>query len=333
MCGAARWQAVATRPHSPRDRVTGIHGVYTASGAQGLRSPRESSIEGKDWSGRQDSNLRPSAPKADGLTKWLLTGFAYGSLHGRGPPAASRYSRPRRHIPFDFALERSMVIPNDALALRATAPSGHDRRGLRWWTSIRLAHHRKKDHDMIKTRLTDLQSVLLSAASRHEAGSVLPVAASVAGKKAQVRKALGQLLKRGLIAEIEQPPAGAEWRSVGDLRCGLVLTERGLAAIGVITTEGPAAVHGPVSSPALSPLAKSASAQSAKSTPTPTKTTTVIALLGRQQGATLAELVEATGWLPHTTRAALTGLRQKGHALMKGKRGDATCYTIAKARA
>ena len=37
----------------------------------------------------------------------------------------------------------------------------------------------------------------------------------------------------------------------------------------------------------------------------------VLGLLQRPEGATLAELIEATGWLPHTTRAALTGL---GHA-------------------
>lgn len=57
----------------------------------------------------------------------------------------------------------------------------------------------------------------------------------------------------------------------------------------------------------------------------------VIALLRREEGATLAEMVEATGWLPHTTRAALTGLRKKGHTLEKSKRGDATCYRIVEA--
>ena len=186
---------------------------------------------------------------------------------------------------------------------------------------------------MIKTHLTDLQSVLLSTASRHESRSLLPVAASVAGKKAQVCKALGQLLKRGLIAEFEQAPAGAEWRSDGDLRFGLVLTERGLAAVDEISTDGPAVVDEPVPSPARSSLTGRASAQSARSKPQLTKTSAVIALLSRKQGATLAELVEATSWLPHTTRSALTGLRKKGHELTKGKRGDATSYTIAKAKA
>jgi Protein of unknown function (DUF3489) len=52
-------------------------------------------------------------------------------------------------------------------------------------------------------------------------------------------------------------------------------------------------------------------------------------MLQCEQGATLDELVAATAWLPHTTRAALTSLRKKGHQIDKGKRGDATCYTVA----
>jgi Protein of unknown function (DUF3489) len=41
----------------------------------------------------------------------------------------------------------------------------------------------------------------------------------------------------------------------------------------------------------------------------------VVKLLSKQQGATLHALIEATGWLPHTTRAALTGLRKRGFAV------------------
>ena len=62
---------------------------------------------------------------------------------------------------------------------------------------------------------------------------------------------------------------------------------------------------------------------------TGSKTTGVIALLERDKGATLAELIAATGWLPHTTRAALTGLRKKGHLIERSKRGEETCYRIA----
>lgn len=63
----------------------------------------------------------------------------------------------------------------------------------------------------------------------------------------------------------------------------------------------------------------------------PSKIEQVLTLLRRPDGATLPELAAATGWLPHTTRAALTGLRKKGHVLAKDKRGDATCYRIAEA--
>jgi DNA-binding MarR family transcriptional regulator len=56
----------------------------------------------------------------------------------------------------------------------------------------------------------------------------------------------------------------------------------------------------------------------------------VLTLLQREVGATLAELIEATGWKPHTTRAALTGLRKKGHAIARRKREDLTCYHLSK---
>jgi hypothetical protein len=59
-----------------------------------------------------------------------------------------------------------------------------------------------------------------------------------------------------------------------------------------------------------------------------TKTSQVLTLLKRSDGATLAELVCATGWLPHTARAALTGLRKRGHAITRNKRGDMTCYLL-----
>jgi len=38
--------------------------------------------------------------------------------------------------------------------------------------------------------------------------------------------------------------------------------------------------------------------------------------------------VAATGWLPHTTRAALTGLRKKGHAIARDRVEGVTRYAI-----
>jgi len=61
-----------------------------------------------------------------------------------------------------------------------------------------------------------------------------------------------------------------------------------------------------------------------------TKQDLIIGLMQREDGASLAELVAATGWLPHTTRAALTRLRQGGHKLRKDKRHTGeTAYRIA----
>lgn len=57
----------------------------------------------------------------------------------------------------------------------------------------------------------------------------------------------------------------------------------------------------------------------------------VTTMLRRSEGASLADLVAITGWLPHTTRAALTGLRKKGYTLDKHSREGVTVYSIAKA--
>jgi hypothetical protein len=45
----------------------------------------------------------------------------------------------------------------------------------------------------------------------------------------------------------------------------------------------------------------------------------VITLLSRPNGATLDDLVAATGWQPHSARAALTGMKKKGHAINSEK--------------
>ena len=61
-----------------------------------------------------------------------------------------------------------------------------------------------------------------------------------------------------------------------------------------------------------------------------TKQAVIIGLLQRPAGATVADLVAATGWLPHTTRAALTRLRQAGHVLDKATGETGAVYRIAK---
>ncbi len=56
--------------------------------------------------------------------------------------------------------------------------------------------------------------------------------------------------------------------------------------------------------------------------PTLTKAATVTKLLSRNRGATLAEIMTATKWQPHSARAFLSGLRKKGKVLIKEARKD-----------
>jgi hypothetical protein len=50
-----------------------------------------------------------------------------------------------------------------------------------------------------------------------------------------------------------------------------------------------------------------------------TKVAMLIALLTRPEGATLDQMVAATGWQPHTTRAALTRLKARGFTVTSVK--------------
>ena len=70
----------------------------------------------------------------------------------------------------------------------------------------------------------------------------------------------------------------------------------------------------------------------AKTSKTPKKSTKIDLVLGMlrgAEGATLDKMVEATGWLPHTTRAALTGLKKKGHVITSEKLDGVRSYRVA----
>jgi DNA-binding MarR family transcriptional regulator len=72
-----------------------------------------------------------------------------------------------------------------------------------------------------------------------------------------------------------------------------------------------------------------ASARSTRGTPRQgSKLAEVMSLLGRKKGAGIEELIAATGWLPHTTRAALTGLRKRGFAIERWRNEQGTVYRI-----
>lgn len=161
------------------------------------------------------------------------------------------------------------------------------------------------------TKLSDTQLVLLSKAAQQADGNLLPLPDTITAPRPAIDKSIGSLLKRALIEEVGVSSDALAWRYDGDTRYGVRISDAGRAAI-AIAPDAPAADSPPA------PMQKK-----------PSKAALVVELLQRNDGATLNELIAVTGWLPHTTRAALTGLRKKGHVLDKTKRDGTTCYSIA----
>jgi hypothetical protein len=64
--------------------------------------------------------------------------------------------------------------------------------------------------------------------------------------------------------------------------------------------------------------------------PASTKRAMMIGMLERPEGASVAEIGERLGWLPHTVRAAITGLRHAGREVTRSKDGKGqTVYRLA----
>lgn len=169
------------------------------------------------------------------------------------------------------------------------------------------------------TKLSDIQTILLSSAAQRADGSLLPPPDTLGAATDRIYKAIAGLIRRLYADEVPAVAGERAWRVDGDQQFGAVITDGGRVAISV----EPVALVTSTTEP--SQISLPTNADSAR----PTKTGLVLTLLKREQGATLAEIIEATNWLPHTTRAALTGLRKKGHDITKGKRGNATSYTLA----
>jgi hypothetical protein len=171
-------------------------------------------------------------------------------------------------------------------------------------------------------KLTDAQLVMMSAAS-HRKDRCLSAPATIRG--AALSKVSAKLVKLGLACEIEAKPGAPIWRR-DDAGQGyaLKLTAAGLKAIAV--DEGSPDAIEPSEAP--QPQAKNRPCPDEGVHParvaTPrdgSKLALVIELLRRADGATIPNLTEATEWLPHTTRAALTGLRKRGYAVIRERIG------------
>jgi Protein of unknown function (DUF3489) len=114
----------------------------------------------------------------------------------------------------------------------------------------------------------------------------------------------------------------------------LKLTAAGLKAIAV--DDGPDEATASKETPQIHPRATKATGPDVIGEPDTalapragSKLARVIDLLRRPEGATILDLTDATGWLPHTTRAALTGLRKRGYAIARERLdGGRTVYRI-----
>lgn len=162
---------------------------------------------------------------------------------------------------------------------------------------------------MIKLSFTQL--ALLAHAAQRADGNLMPLPGTITAPKPAINRSIDSLLQQKLIAETEVVDDVPDWRRDGDMRYSVHITDVG-------RQEAAAALKVPTRDhPAVTEVAKKQS-----------KAALVVTLLQRDEGASLSDLTDATNWLPHTIRAALTGLRKKGHAIDKTKRDGVTCYLI-----
>ena len=163
----------------------------------------------------------------------------------------------------------------------------------------------------MSVKLTDAQLVMMSAAAQHDDRCL---AAPETMKGSVVSKASAKLLKLGLVREIRAKTGMPVWRR-DDAGQGYALkvTAAGLKAIAV--EEGSEEAIKPIESKQPRAHAQALAPRDGS------KLARLIDLLQRSHGATILHLAEATGWLPHTTRAALTGLRKRGYAVIRERVG------------
>ncbi len=194
-------------------------------------------------------------------------------------------------------------------------------------------------------KLTDTQLVLLSAASQREDRGV-EVGSNLKGGAAH--KVLGKLLTEGLVEEVPARDSLPIWRRDEENRpLALRITKHGLDAIHV-DERGSQPVGGEASGPERganpasngrsrrAPARRKSKAANKAAKPrvsrnrSDSKQARVIEMLRRRQGATVATIMKATGWQPHSVRGFLAGVvrRKLGLALVSEKTGEERVYRI-----
>jgi len=166
--------------------------------------------------------------------------------------------------------------------------------------------------------LDDTQLILLSRASQREDHGL-----EVGAANERHDRAIRTLLRRKLLQAVPKEGNLPFWRTGKDgAPESLIITAAGLKALE--GGEEPARTPRAPKRPAKAGAKPGKSGSVAKAPPAG-KTAKVVSLLKRTKGATVAEIMNSTGWQAHSVRAALTGLRKKG---MTVERTDTGTYRV-----
>ncbi len=131
-------------------------------------------------------------------------------------------------------------------------------------------------------------------------------------------KVVGALIAKGYLEEVDATirNADAVWRETADGHgVTLVATDAGLAAIGIEPDDATIAPAGATDAPTEEPAAdtptETEAAPKARTLREGTEQAAMIAMLRAPGGASLDEIVGATGWQKHTVRGAMAGTLKK----------------------
>ena len=175
--------------------------------------------------------------------------------------------------------------------------------------------------------LSKIQRAILTHAAEQAEGVCLPPNRA---RQRAARESAADLLTLKLIRTVRAKDGTPTW----------YVDDAGRPVSLIVTKRGRDAIRVPIRT-AAAPMAAPSDKQVARG-PTRvgeppregSKIAQVIKRLSQEAGASLPELIQLTGWLPHTTRAAMTGLRKRGYtvALERGE-NNAPVYRVTSAPA
>jgi hypothetical protein len=162
-------------------------------------------------------------------------------------------------------------------------------------------------------KLTDTQTIILNRAATRPGNLAMPLPEGLHGAAAKM--AVNRMITNGWLEEVDADIRKGEplWRETGDGHgTTLIATEAGLEAIGIepLAASVVASARKPQLNAAAGGIATT-EAPKPVAIRTGTKQAQIIALLQRPVGASIAEIVEATGWQAHTARGAISGALKK----------------------